>query len=291
VAATIDLAGSVAIVTGASVGLGKAISRALAEAGAHVTIIARDKHQLAQAAEEVRSVGAVEGQQVLAVRGDVRKPSDVRRAFQMTVDRLGRIDSLVCNAGVFGPLGRLEEVDWSDWEDAVATNLFGVVHCCREAIPVMRQQRAGRIIVLSGGGATSPMPRFSAYAASKAAVVRLVETLALELRDDGILINAVAPGVLDTRLLDQVLAAGPEVVGDEFHARMLAEKERGGTPLELGARVVCFLASDSSGAITGKLISAVWDRWSELPAMQERLMQSDVYTLRRIVPADRGWGE
>ena len=178
-------------------------------------------------------------------------------------------------------------MEWAEWEDAVAINLFGVVHCCRAALPFMRKQRYGRIIVLSGGGATAPLPRISAYAASKAAVVRFVETLALEVHDDGIVVNSIAPGALNTRLLDQVLEAGPDVVGEEFHRRMEQEKERGGTPLEVGAALVRFLASPQSADVSGKLISAVWDPWQDLPAMQDRLMSSDVYTLRRIVPEDR----
>ena len=153
----------------------------------------------------------------------------------------------------------------------------------------MRQQRYGKIIALSGGGATAPLPRISAYAASKAAVVRFIETLALEVADDGIDMNSIAPGALNTRLLDQVLDAGPDVVGTDYFARMVREKERGGTPLETGAELVRFLASAASDGITGRLISAVWDDWRHMLDLRDRLATSDVYTLRRIVPEDRGW--
>jgi NAD(P)-dependent dehydrogenase (short-subunit alcohol dehydrogenase family) len=153
----------------------------------------------------------------------------------------------------------------------------------------MRQQRYGKIIALSGGGATAPLPRISAYAASKAAVVRFIETLALEVADDGIDVNSIAPGALNTRLLDQVIDAGPDVVGADFFGRMVREKERGGTPLETGAELVRFLASAASDGITGRLISAVWDDWRHMPDLRDRLATSDVYTLRRIVPEDRGW--
>jgi 3-oxoacyl-[acyl-carrier protein] reductase len=155
----------------------------------------------------------------------------------------------------------------------------------------MRRQRAGKIIVVSGGGATAPLPRISAYAASKAAAVRFAETLALEVADDGIDVNSVAPGALNTRLLDQVIEAGPDVVGADFFARMLREKERGGTPLEKGAELVRFLASSASDGISGRLISAVWDDWQHMPDVRDRIAESDVYTRRRIVPEDRGWTE
>src|SRR5206468_11879378 len=106
-----------------------------------------------------------------------------------------------------------------DWVHAIHINLLGTVYCCRAALPLMRRAGAGKIITLSGGGATAPLPRISAYAASKAAVVRFTETLAEELRGTGIDVNAVAPGALNTRLLDEVLAAGPGRVGQQFYER------------------------------------------------------------------------
>jgi NAD(P)-dependent dehydrogenase (short-subunit alcohol dehydrogenase family) len=105
-------------------------------------------------------------------------------------------------------------------------------------------------------------------------------------------VNAIAPGALDTRLLDDVLEAGPEQVGQAFYERMLKQKAQGGTPLEKGANLAVFLGSAASDGITGKLISAVWDPWETLPSHLPDLRQTDVYTLRRIVPKDRGleWG-
>jgi NAD(P)-dependent dehydrogenase (short-subunit alcohol dehydrogenase family) len=156
-------------------------------------------------------------------------------------------------------------------------------------VPIMRRQGHGKIIALSGGGATQPLPHLSAYAAAKAGVVRFAETLAEELKGSGIDVNSVAPGALNTRLLDEVLVAGPERVGNSFYERALRQRQEGGTPLEKGAELIAFLASAESDGITGRLLSAVWDDWSALPDQRERLSQSDVYTLRRIVPADRGW--
>jgi 3-oxoacyl-[acyl-carrier protein] reductase len=160
-------------------------------------------------------------------------------------------------------------------------------------LPAFRARGAGKIVNLSGGGATAPLPRLSAYAASKAAVVRFTETLAEELRGTGVDVNAVAPGALNTRLLDEVLEAGPEKVGKAFYERSLKQKAEGGAPLEKGAALCAFLLSTESDGITGRLLSAVWDPWAELPARRAELEKSDIYTLRRIVPKDRGkdWGE
>ncbi len=146
--------------------------------------------------------------------------------------------------------------------------------------------------MLSGGGATNPLPNISAYAASKAAVIRLMETLAEELKPFHVDVNAIAPGALKTRFVEQVLAAGAEKVGAEFFAKNKKWSEEGAVPLELGASVAVYLASAQSDGITGKLISAQWDPWEKLHEFKGDL-GGDIYTLRRIVPKDRGktWGD
>jgi 3-oxoacyl-[acyl-carrier protein] reductase len=185
-------------------------------------------------------------------------------------------------------MGRIDEVDWREWVDATLINILGTVYPCRAVLPAMLRQGRGKIINLSGGGATNPMPRITAYATSKAAVVRFTESLALEVRDARIDVNAVAPGALATRLLDQAIAAGPEKVGQDFHARMIKIRQEGGTPLQRGAELCVYLASSASNGITGRLLSAVWDPWSSLQEHAAELQNSDIYTLRRIVPEDRG---
>ena len=157
---------------------------------------------------------------------------------------------------------------------------------------IMKAQKFGKILVSGGGGATKPMPNFTAYAASKAGVVRFAETLAGEVAEDGIAINVIAPGALDTLMLDEVLKAGPHLVGEAFYEQCVEVKQRGGDSAELAARLCVFLASSRSDGISGKLISAKWDPWADLPQYTE-FLESDIYTLRRIVPSDRGmaWGE
>jgi 3-oxoacyl-[acyl-carrier protein] reductase len=163
----------------------------------------------------------------------------------------------------------------------------------RALLPHFKAQRYGKLIQISGGGATNPLPRISAYAASKAAIVRYAETLALEVNDKGIDVNCIAPGALNTRMLDEVLQVGPDKVGQAFYERAVKQKEDGGTSLTKGAELALFLASGASDGITGKLISAVWDNWEEWPQYLDQLAQSDVYTLRRITGKDRGfkWGD
>ena len=286
--AALELVGRTAIVTGASQGLGRTVARSFVRAGASVLLVARGEELLRQAEAEMRGLVTQPGQRVECISADVAQPAGceliMRHARQVFAD----MTVLVNNAGVYGPMGRIEDVDWASWVHAVGVNLFGTALMCRAVIPHLRRRGYGQIVNLSGGGATAPLPRISAYAASKAAVVRLTETLAEEVRDAKVDVNAIAPGALNTRLLDEVLAAGPERVGQEFYDRATKQREEGGVPLEKGAALAVFLASAASDGITGRLISALWDDWRSLPAKREQLAKSDVYTLRRITPADRG---
>jgi NAD(P)-dependent dehydrogenase (short-subunit alcohol dehydrogenase family) len=288
---TISLRGKVAIVTGGNQGLGLEIARRYALHGASVVLCARDSGSLAQARAQLQAHQG-DGQGFDAVTADVSLSPDVDRLVAHTLARFGRIDVLVNNAGIYGPMGAIEDVDWRQWVRTIEINLIGSVLMARAVVPTMKARRAGKIIQLSGGGATGPLPRISAYAASKAAIVRFAETLAGELREHRVDVNAIAPGALNTRMLDEVLAAGPERVGDGFYQRALAQRDSGGAPLRRGAELAVFLGSAASDGITGKLLSAIWDPWSELPERHADL-DSDVYTLRRIVPADRGmdWGD
>ncbi|MEP6984860.1 MAG: SDR family oxidoreductase, partial [Chloroflexota bacterium] len=280
-----------AIITGANQGLGEAIAKAFVAAGANVYLCARNLDLLNQVRDKLAK-GATAEQKVLAEACDVSKPEQVDRLVGNALAALGKIDILVNNAGVYGPKGESESVDWEEWQQALEINLYGNVLPTRALLPHFKAAGYGKIINISGGGATNPLPRFSAYAASKAAVVRFSETIAEEVRPFHIDVNAVAPGALNTRLLDEVLDSGPDVVGENFYKRALEQKEQGGAPLERGADLCVFLASAASDGITGKLISAIWDPWEKLPEHQQQL-QSDIYTLRRIIPKDRGqdWGE
>ena len=286
------LSGRTALITGANQGLGLAIARAYVSAGAHVLLCARDVDKLQEAKKSISSLAAPS--QTVEIHGaDVSDESQVGELVQHAFSIFPRVDILVNNAGIYGPKGKIEDVDWHEWVRSIEINLFGSILMCRAMLPHFRKNRYGKIIQLSGGGATNPLPYLSAYAASKAAVVRFMETLAGEVEEDHIDVNAIAPGALNTRLLDEVLEAGPEKVGQRFYERSLKQKSEGGAPLEKGADLAVFLASAASDGITGKLISALWDPWPDLPQHFEDLHKTDVYTLRRIVPKDRGmdWGE
>ena len=280
------LDGARAIVTGASEGFGLAVAETFVREGARVSLCARHEGPLRDAAE---GLGERTGRRdaIRVTPADIGSLADVERLVSEAVVAFGGIDVLVANAGIYGPKGAIQDVDWDEWLHALHVNLCGAILCCRAVLPHMLAQGRGKIILLSGGGATKPMPNLSAYAASKAGLVRFGETLAEEVRAKGIDVNSVAPGALNTRLLDEVLEAGPGKVGAAFYEASLEQKASGGTPLDKGAALCAFLASSASDGITGRLISAVWDPWESLPGRVAELSASDIYTLRRIVPEDR----
>ena len=285
--ANYNLSGRGAIITGANQGLGRVIAEHYVRAGADVLLTARDEKRLEEVRDALKPLARAD-QKVLIHRSDVSDRQSCEEVMAFARREMPGLNILVNNAGVYGPKGAIEDVDWDEWVRAIEINLFGTVYMCRAIVPILKARKYGKIVNLSGGGATAPLPRISAYAASKAAVVRMTDTLAEELKEWNIDVNSIAPGALNTRLLDEVLQAGPEKVGKAFYERSMKQRDEGGAPMEKGAALAVFLAAKESDGISGRLISAVWDDWRNLPARREQIARSDVYTLRRIVPKDRG---
>jgi 3-oxoacyl-[acyl-carrier protein] reductase len=180
------------------------------------------------------------------------------------------------------------KVDPAAWFDAIRVNLFGTFQVAREACRRMIDRKTrGSIVLMSGGGAATPFPNYTAYACGKVAVVRFTETLAAEVAQHGIRVNCVAPGFVATRLHDQTLAAGAALAGG-FVEKTKTELAKGGVPVSVPARAVAFLLSSNAAGITGRFVAAPYDGWAEWPSHLEAIAGSDVFTLRRIVPRDRG---
>jgi NAD(P)-dependent dehydrogenase (short-subunit alcohol dehydrogenase family) len=290
-----NLSGRRAIITGASQGLGYEIARQFLLADADVALCARTLADIEAAVAALRA--EFPQRRIVAHACDVAVPVDIERFFRAALDEFGALDCVVNNAGIHGPIGPTEEADWPAWERAIAVNLLGLVASCRLAAKHFKTRASSapraKIINLSGGGATAPQPGLSAYGASKAAVVRVTETLAEELQAFRVDVNAVAPGALATRLMDELSAAGAERIGADYHARIEGLRATGGMPLQRAAELCVYLASSASDGLTGRLISAAWDPWPFAPEVLAEIMAGDIYTLRRIVPRDRGraWGE
>jgi len=286
-----DLQGRTAFITGGSRGLGEAIAEAFLVAGAKVALCARNVQELEQTADRLSR--RFSRQSVDAFPLDVTDSSGVQESLDRILNRFGDLHILVNNAGVYGPMGPLWKISAEKWDQALRINIQGSVYPIRAVVPYFLSKGYGKIIQISGGGATHPLPRITAYAASKAAVVRLAESVAQDLKGTGVDVNAIAPGALNTKMMDELLEAGPELVGQELFSKMKKVADQGGTPMEVGARLAVFLASPASDGITGRLISAPWDRWEDWPKHLADLDRSDAYTLRRITGKDRGltWGD
>lgn len=275
------LQGRACVVAGSGRGIGAEVARAFARQGARLVLASRTTSELEDVADEVRHCGA----DVCAVQGDVSDGADADRIVGAALERYGRVDVLVDAAAVHGSIGPFWEADRDEWKRAMEVNLYGFMHLCHAALPHMIAEGGGSIIAFSGGGATAPLPRFSAYGTSKAALVRFVETIAEELRTTGIRVNAIAPGLVDTRLQDGVLAAR-ESAGDLYaQIQDLRERGEGAVDPSVPAALAVFLASDESAGLTGRLVSAPHDGWASWDIDDlTTIMEKPWYTLRRLDP-------
>jgi 3-oxoacyl-[acyl-carrier protein] reductase len=267
------------VLTGSSTGIGRALAERLLSHGHHVWGLARSD----QADFVAHHAGRLR-----ASRCDVGVWAEVARAAAEVETVWPHVDAIVACAGIQGEIGRTLTTEPTRWSATVRANLDGTYHTLR-AFDALLARAPGRqkIICFSGGGATKPRANFSAYGVAKTGVVRLVETIAEEERGRALDINALAPGAIHTRLTEEVLSLGPSVVGETEFVAAQKQKAAGGS-LDRALDCVEWLLSSASDGITGRLISAPWDPWPNLNARTADLAASDIYTLRRIVPEERG---
>lgn len=284
------LEGKNILIIGASRGLGEAIANTIWGYGANIALVSRDEEKLKNVAS---LLDKREHQRSSIFPKDLSSPNAVTEIFDFAQTVFHHLDVLVYNAAIQGPIGPLWENDWDLWEKAINVNLLAAIRLSHLCAKWMLPHQEGKMIFLSGGGATSSRPNFSSYAVAKTGLVRFCEVLADELELYNIQANCVAPGTMATSLLNDIVIAGPNLAGQkEFYTALQAQRG-GGTPPEKAAELVAFLASTLSHGITGKVISAVWDPWEKFPNHLDELQKTDIYTLRRIVPKDRGqlWGD
>lgn len=261
------------LVTGAGRGVGKRLAIGFASAGARVGLLARSKAELDLAHLEIEHAGGT----ALRIRADVTDYEQMCAAVDRMRVHYGSVHVLVCAAAIQGPVGQLFDVPAKAWAETIQTNLIGVMHACRAVLAGMIERRAGKIIVLSGGGATSARPNFSAYSTAKAALARFVETIAEEVRDHNIQINSMNPGGTYTSMTDEILRAGERAGWKETEDAMQV-RQTGGILPERQIQLALFLASEQSNHISGKLLH-VNDDWKRLKSEN---IHPEIYTLRRV---------
>jgi NAD(P)-dependent dehydrogenase (short-subunit alcohol dehydrogenase family) len=262
------------LITGAGRGIGKRLALGFAEAGARVGLLARSQAELDLAKLEIEQAGG----NALRLKADVRDLELLQAAVERMKVVFGGLDVLIASAGVQGPIGPLLSTSPKQWSETIEVNLIGAVNSCRAALPAMVEKRSGKIILVVGGGSGHTRPNFGAYAASKAAVVRFAEGLAVEVSDHNVQVNCISPGSVYTHMTDEILHAGEEMAG----RREIEESEQvrltGGIPPEKQLQLALFLASDRSNHISGKLIH-VNDDWKRF---ERENMKPELYTLRRV---------
>lgn len=264
------------LLTGSSSGIGRGLAERLVQHGHEVWGLARSKQEPL-------------GPRFHAVRCDVSDWPQVERACADVQAQSISLDAVITCAGVQGEIGPALSADPLAWSATVRANLDGTFFTLRAAQPLLaRAARRAKVVCFSGGGATKSRLNFSAYGVAKTGVVRLVETIAEEMRGQPYDINAIAPGAINTRLTDEVIAKGPAIVGEAEYAAALKQKQTGGSSLARALDLVEYLLSEKSDGISGRLISAPWDPWETLHTKAADLAASDIYTLRRIVPEERG---
>jgi NAD(P)-dependent dehydrogenase (short-subunit alcohol dehydrogenase family) len=260
------------LITGAGRGVGKRLAIGFAQHGARVGLLGRSQGELDVTKLEIEHGGGTAHR----FRADVTDYEQVSAAVDRMGVTWGSVQVLIASAAVQGPIGPFAEQKPRDWREVFDTNVIGALNCCRAVLPQMIQRRSGKIIVISGSGATEARPGFALFSATKAAMVRFVETVAQEARDHNVQINCMFPGESYTSMTDEILQAGERAGAAEIEA---AEKVRltGGVSPEKQIQLALFLASQRSNHVTGKLIH-VSDDWKRL---EQENARPEAFTLRR----------
>jgi len=267
-------------------GIGFESARSCLSYGANVVLCARGEEALSQAARDLTKEHPAE--RIKTLTADVGEESDVERIFDYVIASFGACNGIIHAAAVLGPIGPVAEVEDPElWWDTLRINLFGTFLVTRAAARRMKATSGGRIVLYAGGGASAPFPNYTAYACSKVAVVRFTETVAVELAPE-IEVNCLAPGLVATRMQQQTLAAGDRAGAEYLETTKNALAQGAAVSPKLAAETSAFLASDAARGITGKFVSARFDGYAEWPEHLAELRDTDIFTLRRILPRDRG---
>jgi short-subunit dehydrogenase len=279
----------VGVIAGATGFLGSLLAKHYASSGTDLILIGKDEIKLKELKHELE-FGSKSNVTIISLDFESNYISELSTKIDFFTERIEFFISTIGNQHPISPVLLAKE---SDWSGSIQTNLILPVSLAKFFTDIFLKNGQGSVILTSGGGAANGRANFSAYASAKAGLVRFVETFSAEIAEFNVRINAIAPGVMPSKMMSEIaensaLAAGKDEAAKALHALDNSLWD----PFQI-LSLCDFLVSERSKGITGKLISAEWDNWSEWPQHIDELRASDLYTLRRITGRDRGqtWGD
>ncbi|MCB1190701.1 MAG: SDR family oxidoreductase [Leptospiraceae bacterium] len=281
------------LITGATGGLGKAISGVFYKNNYNLVLVSRDLERLDQVSENLKASNPDMETNIhlYPLNFELATENDYKMLFQFSMDNIIFPQAIINNAGIIGEFGESWKIPIEAYQNAFSVNLYSAINMCKLFLPKMIENNYGKIVSISGGGATGAREKFSPYSLSKVALVRYMENLSKELQSLrlNIDVNCIAPGAMKTQMTEHILIAGEEKAGKKEIDSLKKQLKEGGISPTKAADLCYFLASPESDGITGRLISAVWDDWKTLPQRRSDIQNTDIYTLKRITAKDRGF--
>ena len=274
------------VITGATGGFGSALAFKYFQEGANLLLIGRSINKLNSLKNKLIK-GKISEQFIFTIKLDFSNPNLIKKVINKKLNKITKIDILINCAAIQGPIGKSWDNNFKQWQKTFNINFYSTMILTNTILPFMLKYKTGTIINISGGGSTSSRPDFSSYAISKTAIVRYTEILADELSSTKIKINSIAPGIMATNMLKNVIKSKKYI--SNINECIAAQKVLShGDNMSKAIDLCIFLSSKESNGINGKLISANWDPWHLLKSNKHTISKSDIYTLRRILPEDRG---
>ena len=283
------------LITGATGGLGFELVKYFYANGYSLVITDINLNKLKKVKKEIQNLRINNKQTIDIYKLDFNRIEKIKfdKLKIFVLKNIGTPAVIINCAGFIGKIGKAWETEAKDYVNAFNCNLFSVIEICSRFVPLMIKKKYGKIINVAGGGATSPRENFTPYALAKTSIVRYTENLARELEllqgNLNLNVNCISPGIMKSGMTKHILEFGKRNVGKNEIDKLKKEFSKETDSKKLAAELCLFLASKESDGVSGKLISAVWDNWKDLPKRKKDIADSDVYTLRRIIPSDRGF--
>lgn len=264
------------LITGGGSGIGAESAKQLSSEGNVIIICGRTIKKL----KEISRYSS----NIYYYQCDVSDEENIRNMYKYVNNNFDRVDVIINCAGTLGEIGRIDKTNVDNWKKTIEINLIGNYLIIRYFLKLLLKSEIKKIINFAGGGAFNTFPNYSGYAVSKSGIVRLTENTAEELRNKGVKINCISPGMVNTDIHKKTIKAGKKKAGKKYYDYIINKSKKGSVPIEVPINCIKFLISSESGRLTGKTISASFDKW-ESPIFKkyiDEINDSDLFTSKRI---------